>query len=473
MKSPSSADPQTLHHERHLALSRRKFLCGLGVCLALPVFESALGPVLRAATVASTGSAGPLAVTSTGAPLRMAFVYFPNGAHQQYWWPQGEGAAFELGRTMQPLAALKNSFQVVRGLDHKNADPGNDGGGDHARANATFLTGMRARKTDSADISAGISADQVAAQQTGHLTRFSSLELSCDSVRKSGTCDSGYSCAYVYNLSWRSAATPMTPEPNPRLVFERLFGSGAPAERQMNYERRQRTQKSLLDFVLNDTRKLERQLGANDREKLDEYLTGVRTIEQRIQRAESFGPLPDPGAAAPGGIPAEFGEHMDIMYDLLAMAFQTDSTRIATLLLAGDGSNRAFSEIGIPEGHHYCSHHRNNPELMAKVGEIDLHYMRHFARFLDRLDKLKDVDGKSVLHNSMIVYGCGNADGNKHTHDNLPVILAGAGGGTLTHGRYAKYGSQPMSNLFLSMNDRMGVRGIDRIGDSTGRLPAV
>jgi hypothetical protein len=473
MKTRATLDSQTARLERHLAVSRRQFLRGLGVCMALPVFESSLGPVLRAATTASAATGTPLGVTSTGAPLRMAFVYFPNGAHQKYWWPTGEGSSFQLGRTMQPLAGLKNAIQVVGGLDHKNADPGNDGAGDHARANATFLTGVRARKTDSADIQAGISVDQLAAQQVGHLTRFSSLELSCDSVRKAGSCDSGYSCAYQYNLSWRSASTPMTPEPNPRLVFERLFGSGAPGERQKNFEQRQQTQKSLLDFVLDDTRALQRQLGAKDRDKLDEYLTGVRTIEQRIQRAESFGKLPNPGAEAPSGIPTDYGEHMDIMYDLLAMAFQTDSTRVATLLLANDGSNRAFTEIGIPEGHHYCSHHRNNPDLMEKVGEIDLHYMRHFARFLERLDKTKDVDGKSLLHNSMIVYGCGNADGNKHTHDNLPVVLAGAGGGTITPGRYSTYGSQPMSNLFLSMTDRMGVQGLDRIGDSTGRLQAV
>jgi hypothetical protein len=470
MKTRPAVDSQTARLERHLALSRRQFLRGLGVCMALPVFESSLGPVLRAATAPG---ASPLATTSTGAPLRMAFVYFPNGAHQQYWWPTGEGSSFQLGRTMQPLAGLKSAIQVVGGLDHKNAAPGNDGAGDHARANATFLTGVRARKTDSADIQAGISVDQLAAEQIGHLTRLSSLELSCDNVRKSGNCDSGYSCAYQYNLSWRSASTPMTPEPNPRLVFERLFGSGAPGERQRNFELRQQKQKSLLDFVLDDTRSLQRQLGAKDRDKLDEYLTGVRTIEQRIQRAESFGQLPQPGTDAPSGIPSDFGEHMDIMYDLLTMAFQTDSTRIATLLLANDGSNRAFTEIGIPEGHHYCSHHRNNPELMEKVGEIDLHYMKHFARFLDKLDKTKDVDGKSLLHNSMIVYGCGNADGNKHTHDNLPVILAGAGGGTVTPGRYANYGAQPMSNLFLSMTDRLGVKGLERIGDSTGRLQAV
>src|SRR5205085_2001670 len=213
--------------------------------------------------------------------------------------------------------------------------PGPDGAGDHGRASGTFLTGVRVKKTAGSDIHAGISVDQVMAAKVGHLTRFPSLELTCDSVRKSGSCDSGYSCAYQYNLSWRSPTTPMTPEPNPRLVFERLFGAGAPGERQKNFEQRQQTQKSLLDLVLDDTRSLQRKLGNKDREKLDEYLTGVRAIEERIERAEQFGKLPNPGADAPApGIPEKFGDHMEIMFDLLAMAFQTDSTRIATLLTA-------------------------------------------------------------------------------------------------------------------------------------------
>lgn len=456
--------------QRHLSLSRRNFLRGMGAAIALPMFESALPSVLRAA---SSGATATGATTASGMPLRMAFAYFPNGAHQANWWPTGEGTAFELGKTMQPLAALKNSLQVVGGLNHKEAAPGNDGAGDHARANATFLTGARARKTDSANIEVGTSIDQVIAKDVGHLTRLSSLELSCDFVRKSGRCDSGYSCAYLYNLSWASPETPAAPEPNPRLVFERLFGQGAPSERRANFMERQQTQKSLLDFVREDTKALERQLGYNDHQKLEEYLTGVREIEQRIQRAEGFGELPDPHAETPVGIPSDYGAHMDIMYDLLAMAFQTDSTRIATLLLAGDGTNRAFPEIGIPEGHHYCSHHRMNPELMDKVAQIDLYYMQHFARFLGRLNEMKDVDGSSILQNSMVVYGCGNADGNRHTHDNLPVILAGGGGGTLQPGRHVDMGSVPMSNLFLSMADRMGVKNLQRIGDSSGRLQNV
>ena len=403
----------------------------------------------------------------------MAFVYIPNGVHQDNWWPTDEGRAFQLGKTMEPLTPLKSSLQVLGGLNHQNAKAGNDGAGDHARANATFLTGARARKTDSADIQVGVSVDQVAAQQIGHLTRFSSLELSCDSVRKSGRCDSGYSCAYQYNLSWRSPSVPMTPEPNPRLVFERLFGSGAGAERQANFRQRQATQKSLLDFVMHDAKSLQTQLGQSDRAKLDEYLTGVREIEQRIQRTESFGALPDPRVDAPAGIPGDFGEHMDIMFDLLAMAFETDSTRVATLLLAGDGSNRSYPQIGIAEGHHYCSHHRNDADLMGKIARIDRYYMEHFARFLKRLEQTKDVDGRSVLHNSMIVYGSGNADGNRHTHDNLPVILAGGGGGTLESGRHVNLGGRPMSDLFLSMTDRLGVQGIERIGDSSGRVTTV
>lgn len=450
-------------------LSRRSFLKGVGICLGLPAFESLLPSPLRAAGAAAPGPAD----TATGAPLRMAFVYFPNGARQDYWWPQATGAQFELPPTMQPLAPLRDSIQIVAGLDLHEADPGNDGGGDHARANATFLTGVRARKTDGNDIHVGVSVDQVAARHVGHLTRLPSLELSCDAVRKAGHCDTGYSCAYQYNISWQSPTTPMTPEPNPRLVFERLFGSGSPEERQRNYEMRQRTQKSLLDFVLDDAHTLQDQLGQRDQDKLDEYLTSVREIEERLQHAGSFGPLPRPDADVPSGIPEDYTEHVDLMYDLLVLALRTDSTRIATLLLAGDGTNRAFPQIGIAEGHHYCSHHRGNPDLIEKVGRIDRFYMERFARFLGKMDAAKDPDGTSVLHNSMIVYGCGNSDGNRHTHTNLPLVLAGAGGGTLSPGRSLRYSSTPVTNLYLGLAQRMGVSGVPRIGDSTGVIAGI
>jgi len=411
-----------------------------------------------------------LATSATGAPLRIAFMYFPNGAIQDAWWPEGEGKDFKFSPTLKPLEKLKDGVQVVSGLDHINATAGKDGAGDHARANGTFLTGVRVKKTAGADIHAGISIDQLVAQHVGHVTRFPSLELTCDAVRKSGNCDSGYSCAYQHNLSWRSPTVPMAPEPNPRFVFERLFGEGSRGERAQNFKMRQAQQRSILDFVMDDARSLQRELTSRDRQKLDEYLTSVREIEKRIERAEKFKDTPDPNADTPTGIPASFEEHMNLMYSMLALAFQTDSTRIATFLLAGDGNNRAFPEIGVAEGHHHLSHHQNAKEMMEKVAQIDLWYMQQFAKFLQKLEDTKDVDGNSILHNSMIVYGCGNSDGNRHTHANLPIVLAGGAGGTFQTGRFLKAGGQPMSNLFLSMAERMGVNSLERFGDSTGRL---
>jgi hypothetical protein len=404
----------------------------------------------------------------------MAYVYFPNGAHQANWWPKGEGKDFELGATMQPLAAVKHRLQVLGGLDHVGATPGRDGAGDHARASGTFLTGVRVRKTAGADIKAGISIDQAVANKIGHLTQFPSLELTCDAVRKSGSCDSGYSCAYQYNLAWRSESTPVAPEPNPRLLFERLFGEGAFGQRQANLRRRQEQQRSILDFVRDDAQSLGHQLGQRDRQKLDEYLTSVREVEKRIEKADRFAEKTrDPAVDTPAGVPTSFQEHIRLMYSMMVLAFQSDSTRIATFLLANEGSNRAFPEIEISEGHHYLSHHRNNEEMMDKIAQIDLWYMQQFAWFLEQLEATKDLDGRSLLENSMVVYGSGNADGNRHTHVNLPVILAGGGGGSLTPGRYVDFESVPMSNLLLSLGDRMGATGIESLGDSTGRLEGI
>jgi hypothetical protein len=461
---------QEIAAQRFASLSRRSFLRGLGACLALPAFQS-IRPFNSVAADAGTGF--PLATSATGAPLRMAFVYFPNGAIQPHWWPKGEGKDFELSRTMQPLEPVKHQLQILGGMDHVNATPGPDGAGDHARASGTFLTGVRVKKTAGADIHAGISIDQVAANQIGHLTRFPSLELSCDAVRKSGNCDSGYSCAYQYNLAWRSATQPIAPEPNPRLLFERLFGAGKPGERAESLKRRQQQQRSILDFVLDDAHALQKNLTQRDKQKLDEYLGSVREIEKRIEKTERFGPAPDPSVETPAGIPTSFEEYIQIMYDMMILAFQTDSTRIATFLLANEGSNRAFPEIGLAEGHHYLTHHQNKQDMIDKVAEIDLFYVKQFARFLEKMEMTKDTDGNSLLHNSMIVYGSGNADGNRHTHVNLPVILAGGGGGTITPGRFTKYNSTPMSNLLLSMADRLGVQGVERLGDSTGRVTAI
>ena len=436
------------------------------MCLALPAFESLLPTRLLAAAVSPEGN---LATTATGAPLRTAFVYFPNGAIPAAWWPATEGPDFPLSRTLQPLAANQKQIQVIGGLDHLNAMAGADGGGDHARANGTFLTGVRLKKS-ATDIHAGISIDQAIARQVGHLTRFPSLELTCDAGRNTGACDSGYSCAYQYNLSWNSPTTPLTPEANPRQVFERLFGAGAPGERVANAQRRRQEQRSVLDFVMQDASAMERRLNSRDQDKLDQYLTGVRELEARIQKAEQFGDVKDPMVPTPAGIPADYAQHIQLMYDIMVLAFQTDSTRVATMLLAHDGSNRSFADIGIPEGHHDLSHHQGNSEKIEKITEIDLFYVQQFGKFLDKLSATRDVDGKSLLDNSMIVYGGGNADGNRHTHVNLPILLAGAGGGTVTPGRFVKQGGKPATNLFLSMADRMGLQNLERFGDSTGRL---
>jgi hypothetical protein len=455
-----NANQKIIAAQRHAAFSRRHFLRGLGACIALPAFES-LVPLKTLA-----------AATSSSAPVRAAFLFFPNGAIPGAWWPKDEGKDFEFSRTLKPLESLRQHLQVMGGLDQKAAYGGPDGAGDHARGGGVFLTGVRLKKS-ATDIRAGISIDQAIAREVGHLTRFASLELSSDAIRTSGACDSGYACAYQYNLSWSSPTTPVAPESNPRMVFERLFGAGAPGERAENLRRRQQEQRSVLDFVLEDARGMNRRLSGRDRDKLDQYLTGIREIETSIEKVERFGIAKDPGIDTPAGIPQERSQYVQIMFDMLVLAFQTDSTRLATLLLGHDGDNRSLPEAGVSEGHHDLSHHFNNEEKIEKLTQIDHWYSQQLAVFLKKLDAVKDVDGQSLLHNSMIVYGSGNADSNRHTHSNLPLILAGHGGGALTPGRYVRHGSKPMSNLLLSLAHKMGAQKLTTFGDSTGMLADV
>jgi hypothetical protein len=460
---PKNLDKSPLHNrnlaaERHESLNRRGFFRGLGACIALPALESMYPSIALAAKATKV------------APTRMAFLYVPNGTIPGAWWPAGDaGANFELSSTLAPLAKVRNQVQVISGLADESAEAGPDGAGDHARAGGTFLTGVRVKKTAGSDIHAGVSIDQVVANQIGHLTRFSSLELTCDAVRKAGDCDSGYACAYVYNLAWRSAMQPLSPEHNPRFVFERLFGAGAPHERVANLKRRQQEQHSILDYVMQDAHKLDGSLDGRDRQKLDQYLTSVREIEQRIENSERLA-VKNPGVDAPAGVPASYQEHIALMFDMLLLAFQTDSTRVATLLIAREGSNRSFDEIGIAEGHHNLTHHQNKPEMIEKVRQIDHWYVQRLAAFLEKMDATKEFDGQSLLHHSMILYGSGNADGNRHTHANLPVVVAGSGSGKLKTGRYVKAESTPITNLYLTMADNMGAQAIEKHGDSTGRF---
>lgn len=443
---------------------RRRFLRGLGAFVALPAMVS----TLPKRALANSMQAG-LAVTPSGAPLRTAFLFFPNGAIPKAWWPEQTGKEFALSETLAPLENVRHAVQILKGLDNRTAEGGPDGGGDHARGNGTFLTGVRLKKS-ATDIRAGVSIDQVMANHIGHLTRFPSLELASDPVRQSSGCDSGYSCAYQYNISWKSTTTPMATENNPRLVFERLFGAGAPGERSASLQQRRAEQRSILDYVMEDARTLQKRLPKSDGHKLDEYLSGVRELESRIERAERFGDPKDPAIESPTGIPQSHEEYVNLMCDLMVLAFQSDSTRIVSLMLGHDGDNRSYDFIQISEGHHDLTHHQNKAERIEKVQKIDRWYVSQFAKLLQKLDQTKDVDGNSLLYNSQIVFGSGNADGNRHTHTDLPLILAGSAGGQLSTGRFVDQGGAPLTNLYLRMSDLLGVPQLERFGDSTGRV---
>jgi hypothetical protein len=439
--------------DKNWLIPRRTFLRGLGATLALPMLEAMAPPVRLLADSAPGGE-------SVNRTLRMAFIYVPNGANMADWTPDELGSEFDLPKILQPLEELRSQVQVLTGLSHQRAFANGDGAGDHARASATFLTGCQARKTAGTDIRIGISVDQIAAAKIGRVTPLPSLELSCDPGSEAGSCDSGYACAYQYHISWRGEATPNPVEVDPRQVFERLFGSGDAA--------RERCRKSILDFVRDDANSLKRKLGKTDQRKLDEYLTSVREVEQRIENAGKIA-AKMPEIDQPTGIPREYEEHIRLLFDALVLAFQTDTTRIATFMLAHDGSNRPYPFIDVAEGHHDLSHHQGKEEKKQKIAKINQFHIKQFAYFLKKLQSIREGES-SVLDNSMIVYGSGIADGNSHNHNDLPVLLAGRGAGTLNPGRHVKFDAHPpMTNLYLSMLERMGA-GVERIGDSTGKL---
>jgi hypothetical protein len=434
-------------------LPRRTFLRGLGAAVALPVLDA-----MTPAFAATTASVKP--------PTRMAFIYVPNGIIMKDWTPEATGAAFELPRTLEPLKAYKDRMLLMSGLAHNNGRALGDGPGDHARAAASYLTGVHPRKTSGADIHCGISVDQVAAKFIGSKTRFASLELGCEDGRLVGNCDSGYSCAYSNSISWRGESSPMPPEVNPRTVFERLFGSAEESLSPAAKAKRDRYRQSILDFVTDDTQSLRKTLGPTDRRKLDEYLYGIREIEKRI---ESSAKTITPDMEAPEGVPVDFAEHVKLMFDLMTIAFQTDSTRIATFMLGREGSNRTYREIGVPDPHHGISHHRGNAELIEKLAKINGYHLQQFAKFIDKLAATADGDG-SLLDHSMILYGSGISDGNKHLHNDLPVLAVGTGNSAWKTGRHIKYTAEtPMTNLFVTILDRVGVPA-EKLGDSTGEL---
>ena len=435
------------------ALPRRTFLRGLGTAVALP-FLDAMVPALAPAQ-------------STKRPTRMAFVYVPNGIDMRNWTLDYEGPLGALTPTLQPLAPYKSDVTILSNLTHNTGRALLDGPGDHGRCCGSYLTGVQVKKTLT-DIKASVSCDQLVANQIGHLTRFPSLEVGLEDARQAGDCDSGYSCAYTNNLAWRSETQPLPPVLDPKALFERLFGDDAgltPEQR----ARRNHNRRSILDFVSDDTKSLQSGLGPVDKRKLDEYLNSVREIEKQIEKAEKDNAQIDPGMDKPYGVPNGFAEHFKLMTDMITVAFQADLTRVVTFLVTHEGTSRAYREIGIADGHHPLTHHRNQVELMDKVARINLYHMEQFAQWVGRLKNTPDVDG-SLVDNSMLVYGAGLADGNSHIHSDLPTLMVGRAGGYIKPGRRIVYRKEtPMCNLHLTMMDRMGLR-MDQFGDSTGHL---
>ena len=441
-----------------LRLSRRTVLRGAGAAVALPLLEAMMPAAARAAAL------------TPKPPVRLAFFMVPNGIHMPAWTPAEEGAGFALTPTLAPLAKVRDSISILTGLTQHNADPLGDGPGDHARSAAVWLTGIHPRKTAGADISAGVSVDQIAAMNIGQRTPFPSLELGCEPSSGNGDCDSGYACAYSSNIAWSAPDQPVAKEIDPHAVFARLFGDPDSNASPQALQMRNQDRLSILDFVMGDAKSLSVKLGRRDRSKLDEYMTGVRELEVRLSRSRNAEKIAsDAGMSPPIGIPDDYGEHIRLMCDMLVLAFQTDTTRVSTFMLANEASNRSFDLIGIPEGHHDLSHHGGIVEKQRKLQLINEFQIAQLAYFLEKLDSIEEPNG-TLLDNSFVVFGGGISDGNRHNHDDLPCLLAGRGGGALDVGRHIVYPDYtPMTNLFVSMLDRAGVR-TDNFGDSTGRL---
>jgi hypothetical protein len=436
------------------ALPRRAFLKGAGIALGLP-FLDAMTPAF-----ADTKAAAP--------PVRLAWFYTPNGIDMRHWTPAAEGPLQEMAGILAPLEPVKKDILVLSNLTANWGRPLLVGAGDHGRALAAYMTGVQVYRTAGADLKLGVSADQLAANANGHLTKLPSLEIGLEEIRQAGNCDNGYSCAYAYNVSWKTETQPLPPISDPRNLFERLFGSDV-AEPPEAHARRLMMRRSILDQVIGDTHKLESTLGGSDRRKLDEYLTSIREIEQQVQLGEREGLVIDPGIEKPFGVPPEFPDYFHLMTDMMLVAFKADITRISTIMIGREGSTRAYPEIGVSDGHHPLTHHMGNMQMLDKVRQINALHLKLFAEFVQKLKATREGDS-NLLDQSLIVYGSGLSDGNIHTHDQLPTLLAGRGGNFVSPGRHIVYQREtPVANLFATMIERVGVQP-EHVGDSTGRL---
>lgn len=460
----------------HQPIARRAFLRGIGkgagVAVALPLLEAMIPHSL-------IGSAAAAEKVEEVMPSnRLLSLYYPNGIHTPNWYPEPpeneklnplaplEYRDYAMTPSLKSLERHRDDFLLIDGLSVPLAKL--DKNGDHAKAMSCYMTGVRIRMTATDDIQASISADQIIAAAIGQQTRFPSLELGLDYGRMEGGCDPGYACIYSNNFSWKNETTPAIKEVNPRIVFDRLFGNiGQSDHEQEKRGQQEMYNRSILDFTRESLGRMNTQLGVNDRLRVDEYLTSIREIERRLDAPPSDMELPD-GVARPTRVPETFKDHFQLMADLQILAIQQDVTRVSTFALGVEQSRRTYAEIGIPEEHHGLTHHAGDPEKIAKVCQIDSYCVEQFAYFLEKMKTVKEGD-KTLLDNSMVLLGNGNGDAAKHDHERCMTLLAGGGGGTLSPGRYLKYDGVVMSNLWLSLMDRMGV-SVKRHGDSTGRL---
>lgn len=438
-----------------MALPRRTFLRGIGATLALPLLD-AMVPAMSA-----------IARTAASPAPRLGFFYAPNGTYLPNFHPTGLGSAFEFTPVLKPLEPFRDAVVVVSGLSNRNAETLSEGGGVHTRCGAAWLSGVRPKKTEGADIEAGTSIDQLAAAVIGKDTPLNSLQLTLDHDFVVGSCENGYSCIYQHTFSWKTPTTPMPMESNPRAVFERLFGEGGTADERFERLRRDR---SILDLAMEDMKRLQRRLGGSDRATVDEYLTAVRDVEQRIQRAESH---TDSATAlivdAPVGIPDSWDEYARLMFDLHLLAYRADVTRVVAFQISRELNGRAYPWIGVPDGHHSVSHHQLDPEKIERATKINTYHMSLFAQFVEKMRDTPDGDG-SLLDHAMLVYGTGMGDSDHHTPFDLPTVVVGGGCGQLKGGRHVSYPLHtPFTNLGLTLLDKVGVE-LERLNDSTGRL---
>ncbi|MBM3777964.1 MAG: DUF1552 domain-containing protein [Acidimicrobiia bacterium] len=438
-------------------LPRRTVLRGAGTALALPLLD-AMVPALT-----------PTAKTAAAPVKRLAFVHLPMGANMPLWTPATEGPDFQLSPTLKTLETFRDQLIVLSGLAHKQAESLGDGEGDHARSTAAWLTGTHGKRTEGADVRAGVSADQIAAVQLGEHTPLPSLELALEKNETTvGACDAGYSCVYQNTICWRDETTPLPMEIHPRAVFERLFGEEPTPERQQT---QRKVAVSILDSVTEEMSSLSRRLGHEDRQIIADYVETIRGVEQRIQRAEAYAATStEAQPERPVDIPESYEDHARLMFDLAALSFRSDMTRVMSYLIARELSVKTYPYIGVPEGHHGMSHHRDNPDLLMKQAKLNVHHLTLFAHFLENLRATPDGEG-TLLDHSMVLFGSAMSNSNYHLHYDLPTLLVGGGCGQLKGGNHIRYATgTPMANLLLTLLDKADVRGVEKIGDSTGPI---